>query len=953
MAVIREDVIRITFETNESGLETASSQISSVNDEALNAANSVRELDSAMQGASEASASIAEGAGSGITQTNNAIRQTARESLSLRERLSGVRSSLAALPGHAVSRIRQGMVSLAHSARQAVTGGISRLRSGILSLPRAALNGVVNGFKRLGTGIKNLPKNVFNKIVSGVKKLGSGLKSLPKNAFKGLIAGAKKLAKATASAGLSLAKIAGKAVLGGITAVGGAFVGLATKAVNAFGEMEQNVGGSETVFQDLGNKITSINANIQEIDPSTGNLIDSTQSLATISSKAYATMGISQSDYLANLNKMGSLFQGSGLEQQRSLDLSVQAMQRAADVASIMGIDQADALEAVTGAAKGNYTMMDNLGVAMNATTLGAYAQAQGLKKTWNEMSNSEKAELSMKYFFERTSQYAGNFEREANQTVSGSIGLFKAAAQTLVGSLGDSNADIKKLTGNLTRSFSAVVKNVKPVVQNVVKALPTVIEGLKDAVVEFAPIVRGALDQAVQALPTLLPGVINGGMTIMNGLVGLVRENIPSVVNAAVTAIPLLASSLFSMASQLFFVGTQLILEIANGIAPALPSMVQGAYSAVLSFIDGVVLMLPSILSTGINILGQLISGIAQSMPMIGEKAGEIIGHLITGIIGALPQLGEALFNGIVAIITNLPKMLMGAIKGLGKGIMDGVKSWFSGDDGKDASDTGAKTCNSIANGIKSNEATVASAMQGVSATASSAFVLDTNAVNTSTANIGTTFTQSLAGQQSTFDTAMTQSATGASTAFATGMTSGIPSITSAGTNAAKAVNPPFNNINLKPSGEMAGQGFADGLASKKGIIMEKARDIANSVSQTVNKSLDIHSPSRVAVKSARFFDLGLIKGLESLKPKVAESAKSVSNIMYSASEPVRGISTSNVTSRSQSTSNNYSPSFVLNLNGASASDSNKRKVQRWVKESIKESYESMSRTRFVAVEV
>ena len=597
--------------------------------------------------------------------------------------------------------------------------------------------------------------------------------------------------------------------------------------------------------------------------------------------------------------------------------------------------------------------MMDNLGVAMNATTLGAYAQAQGLKKTWNEMSNSEKAELSMKYFFERTSQYAGNFEREANQTVSGSIGLFKAAAQTLVGSLGDSNADIKKLTGNLTRSFSAVVKNVKPVVQNVVKALPTVIEGLKDAVVEFAPIVRGALDQAVQALPTLLPGVINGGMTIMNGLVGLVRENIPSVVNAAVTAIPLLASSLFSMASQLFFVGTQLILEIANGIAPALPSMVQGAYSAVLSFIDGVVLMLPSILSTGINILGQLITGIAQSMPMIGEKAGEIIGHLITGIIGALPQLGEALFNGIVAIITNLPKMLMGAIKGLGKGIMDGVKSWFSGDDGKDASDTGAKTCNSIANGIKSNEATVASAMQGVSATASSAFVLDTNAVNTSTANIGMTFTQSLAGQQSTFDMAMTQSATGASTAFATGMTSGIPSITSAGTNAAKAVNPPFNNINLKPSGEMAGQGFADGLASKKGIIMEKARDIANSVSQTVNKSLDIHSPSRVAVKSARFFDLGLIKGLESLKPKVAESAKSVSNTVQSASEPVRGISTSNVTSRSQSTSNNYSPSFVLNLNGASASDSNKRKVQRWVKESIKESYESMSRTRLVAVEV
>ena len=49
-----------------------------------------------------------------------------------------------------------------------------------------------------------------------------------------------------------------------------------------------------------------------------------------------------------------------GIEQQRSLQLTEQ---RAADMASVMGIDMSSAMEAVTGAAKGNYTMMDNLGV--------------------------------------------------------------------------------------------------------------------------------------------------------------------------------------------------------------------------------------------------------------------------------------------------------------------------------------------------------------------------------------------------------------------------------------------------------------------------------------------------------------------------------------------------------------------------------------------------------------
>lgn len=47
-------------------------------------------------------------------------------------------------------------------------------------------------------------------------------------------------------------------------------------------------------------------------------------------------------------------------------------MQRAADMASVMGIDMQMALDSVAGAAKGNFTMMDNLGVAMNATNVGS-----------------------------------------------------------------------------------------------------------------------------------------------------------------------------------------------------------------------------------------------------------------------------------------------------------------------------------------------------------------------------------------------------------------------------------------------------------------------------------------------------------------------------------------------------------------------------------------------------
>ena len=166
-------------------------------------------------------------------------------------------------------------------------------------------------------------------------------------------------------------KKVGTAVGAGCIAAGAAAIKLGKDVINSFGELEQNLGGAESVFQDLGKNISEMNTQvITGLDKSTGAAITEMQSLEQVSANAYKNMGVSQSDYLANLNKMGALFQGSGLDQQRALDLSTQAMQRAADMASVMGISTEDALNAVTAAAKGNYTMMDNIGVSMNATTL-------------------------------------------------------------------------------------------------------------------------------------------------------------------------------------------------------------------------------------------------------------------------------------------------------------------------------------------------------------------------------------------------------------------------------------------------------------------------------------------------------------------------------------------------------------------------------------------------------
>ena len=155
------------------------------------------------------------------------------------------------------------------------------------------------------------------------------------------------------------AAAAGKAIAVGVGAGATALAGLATKALQLGGELEQNMGGAESVFKELGGSIDKMSTTIiTGYDEATGKAIKTTMSLEEASTSAYKNMGLSTSEYLATANKMGALFQGAGFETQEALDLSSSAMQRAADVASIMGIDTSAAMEAIAGAAKGNFTMI-------------------------------------------------------------------------------------------------------------------------------------------------------------------------------------------------------------------------------------------------------------------------------------------------------------------------------------------------------------------------------------------------------------------------------------------------------------------------------------------------------------------------------------------------------------------------------------------------------------------
>jgi hypothetical protein len=422
-------------------------------------------------------------------------------------------------------------------------------------------------------------------------------------------------------------------------AAGAAAVKIGKEVVAAFGELEQNLGGSEAVFGEYA------------------------ESIQKTGEDAYKNLGVSQSEYLATANKMGALFQGSGIEQQKSLELTEKAMQRAADMASVMGIDMQVALDSVAGAAKGNFTMMDNLGVAMNATNIEAYALAKGLDFTWNKATQAEKAEMAMQMFFESTQQYAGNFAKESTQTITGSIGMLKAALGSFTAGLGNANADMTKLTGNIVDAFKAVVANVMPIIQNLTAALPAAFAAMMPALQAMLPellsVVAGlfqqVLEMLLEILPELIPIAVNAILTIVDTLI----DNIDMLIDAAI----------------------EIIVALANGLVSALPRLTEKVPEIIIKIVETLANNLPMIIGAALDIIIALASGLIQAIPELLKAVPEIIVAIVKGFgsaMGAIINIGEDIVKGVWEGIKSMATWIKDKVSGFFSGIVDGVKGFL-----------------------------------------------------------------------------------------------------------------------------------------------------------------------------------------------------------------------------------------------------------------------------------
>lgn len=265
---------------------------------------------------------------------------------------------------------------------------------------------------------------------------------------------AKKLGTTMQSIGTAMSNT-GKMMSAAITAPAIAAV---TASIKAFADLEQAIGGIETMFKGSADKVIKN------------------------SETAYKRAGVSGVQYMEQLTSFSaSLLQGLGGDTEKAADLADTAMVDMSDNANKFGTNIESIQDAYQGFAKQNYTMLDNLklGYGGTATEMARLINDSGVLGDTMEVTAETVNDVSFATMIEAIHEIqdemgvTGTTVLEAEETVSGAFGMMKASIMDLAAGFGQENANMEELMNNFAYSVGVFVDNIKRVLGNMWDNLP------------------------------------------------------------------------------------------------------------------------------------------------------------------------------------------------------------------------------------------------------------------------------------------------------------------------------------------------------------------------------------------------------------------------------------------------------------------------------------------------
>jgi len=508
----------------------------------------------------------------------------------------------------------------------------------------------------------------------------------------------------------------GKAIAASMAAAGAAIIAIGTNAIQSYADYEQLVGGAQLMFGDAYNFIADKAAN------------------------AYATVQMSQNDYLQQVNGFAvGLKTALGGNAQAAAELADKIVTAEADVVAATGNSQEAVQAAFNGIMKSNFTMLDNLQLGIKPTKEGMqevidkvneWNTANG-KATSYQIDNLADCQSALVDYIEMQG-IAGYAANEAADTIQGTLASVKGAWENLLTGLADDNADFETLIGNLVDSIVNLAGNLIPRIKNVLEGIgglisgliqelgPTILEMLPDLIDQFIEIIIQTIEaimpaiaefipKVIQLLVEQLPNVIALGSTIIVQLLEGIAQALPQLIAMLPTIITQMITTLLEYLPDIIVAGLDILIALIEGIVQAIPQLIEMLPTIIEAIVNTLLNpdMIGKLVEAAIRIVIALGVGMVQNIPKLVAMIPQIIDSIVKAFINMdWGSLGRNVLQGILNGFSNAGNLIWDAIKSVGNSMLSGIKAFFGiASPAKKTMPLGKYTAQGVAVGYKDGE--------------------------------------------------------------------------------------------------------------------------------------------------------------------------------------------------------------------------------------------------------
>ena len=248
--------------------------------------------------------------------------------------------------------------------------------------------------------------------------------------------------------------------------------------------------------------------------------------------------------------------------------------------------------------------------------------------------------------------------------------------SETFNGQLSNLKDNFMAFLGEATIPLFTFLKDeVLPVINGILDGTLGIDEGINKLTETFLNGVMSMVNSLLVNLPTFLQMGINILLSLIQGIAEALPDLVPQIVNVIIKIMEIFNENF----DTFLLLGVKIILGLIEGLIKSIPDILANLPTIIMAIIN--FFTLSKFLSMGKTIIKGIWSGLSQGLPNLIKEIPKLIGKIINafkGGIGGIKDIGKNLVTGLWNGINNAKDWVLDKIKGFGKSILKGLKSFF-----------------------------------------------------------------------------------------------------------------------------------------------------------------------------------------------------------------------------------------------------------------------------------